>query len=160
MSLRPLRFLTQEPLPSAEDISLFERRWELHVPSSLRRFWLAYGGGIPDASNDFYPIPPGFEEFHQEYALPDMILGIRIAWFLGLHGRKLTVETMMHTLSDSNQLERERLPFAGDGCGNYLMLATDRKSNDTVFFWDHAMGEFAIAHTFDDLLNALTSCPW
>ena len=155
MSLRHLEFLTQRARPSAEEISLFERRWELRAPSSLRQFWLTYGGGVPDASNEFYPVPLSFEKFHQEYGSE----GIGVAWFLGIT-EELSVDTMMRTLSNSDQLERERLLFAGDGCGNYLMVATDRKSNNTVFFWDHAMGEFAIAHTFDDFLNALTSYPF
>ena len=158
-----LLFENRGPAITNEDIALFERRWELRIPPSLREFFLGYNGKRPSQSNEFYPVPETFHAFYEEYNVAqEVVCGIYIAVFypLVIAPPASSVERVMTGYADSDQLVKDRIPFAGDGCGNEFQVECGIGRKDTVFFWDHELQrEFQVAESVDEFLERLTHAP-
>jgi len=160
---RDLQFNKKGKPVAEEKILGFERRWELRLPLSVRRFLLEYNGGTPSKINEFYPVPERFEEFWKEYdVVPNYTpgVGIPIFYSIGDEGGGLSVEGTMKILTDSDQLAPHRVPLAGDGCGNEIMISVGPADHERLYFWDHELQrEFPIADTFEEFLDGLTALP-
>ena len=153
--MRKIAFARTNPPATVEEINEFERRWELKLPPIFKEFCLTANGGRPEGCNNTFPVEARFKKFHGEYRFPF----VGVAWFEPLMGEN-SIDATMQILVDSDQLSPNRVPFASEGCGNYLMLSVAKEDFGTVYYWEHEFNDdYPIADDFESFLEGLTSMP-
>lgn len=110
------------PLPSEQDITNFELRYEFRLPHSYRKFLLEYNGGDPDDANVF-----NFADDSGETSSD-----VRRFLFLGEGEDSLDAWLTAY----KGRLPANVLPIAYDQGGNPICLILGGE-DAPVAFWDH-----------------------
>jgi hypothetical protein len=137
-------------LPSANQVSAFEQRYKISLPSLYRNFLQTVNGGLPTPNK--FEIPDCGES-----ALADVLYGLAPssqAGDLGVEYEQLR-----------NELPEGFLPIGHDPGGNYLLLATIGDRAGRIYYWDathffrssnESRDTYLIAKNLDEFLESLT----
>lgn len=162
-----IRALTFNEAPSrsatAEDISRFEAKFNVELPTAFRGFCLRYNGGYPSSENECYLVPARFELFHTEYPTGDG--GIIADGLFGLTTEIPGVSLWEEILDMPQASEGLLLPISFDLGGNFVVMFGQRL-NEVVYWWDHELWEspskpllLPIADSLEMFYDGLTKAP-
>ena len=162
--IKALRF-SEAPARSAtaEDISRFEAKFNVELPTALRDFCSRYNGGYPSSDNECYLVPARFKLFHAEYPTGDG--GIVADGLFGLSTEIPGVNLWEEILDLPRVSEQLLLPISFDLSGNFAVMF-GRRVNEVVYWWDHELWEgpskpllLPIADSLEMFYNGLTKDP-
>lgn len=172
--LKELSFNKRAPrTASPEDLAALESKLGVLFPPAFTEFCSRWNGGFPSEENEFYPVPPSFKEFFEEYGpqadgvLAHIMLGATEEFSQCSLLRKYSLINYESNLGI--------IPITVDLMGNQVVLRTDDPGG-IVYWRDHELWEmpdnpqpgpqfpdrprlFPIAPDLEYFYNSLTSDP-
>jgi hypothetical protein len=144
-----------EPLnPVKEkDLAEFEKKLDIKIPPSYRKFLLKYYGGQPLKNNFYKQLPSGG------------VLDFQINCFLGISDN-FSLDLRHTYVIMLGQIPAELLPISDDGIGNKICIGMSDKYFGKIYIWwaEQAVDENAkpdysnveeLAHSFDEFMEML-----
>jgi len=138
--MNDLVFRNQGPIVSAIEISNFEKKYGITLPTDFRDYLLASNGGTP---NKVYYVENK----------ADLVVN----FFYSLGTQKYSLEGAITDMEDDDpDLLNEMIPIAEDAFGNVLCLSITEKKYGSLFSRDHEDGDVRfIANSLSDVLKGL-----
>jgi cell wall assembly regulator SMI1 len=128
-----------------QDISEFEKSFEVRLPKDYKDFLLETNGGRPEKS--FFP----FEDD-----------GFGIGWFYNLKNGKYTLEFTLELLWIAEQtIPRNLIPIARGHGADFYCICLDTANYGQIYVWHGNMDvePFKVANSFSELIEGLTDDP-
>jgi len=169
--IKPLSFRKRAPdVATPEILAALEARLNFHFPPAFVEFCSKWNGGFLNEDSRFYPVPPTFLEFYEEFKEG----GVFIDTLFGAT-EKLPHCGLLKEYTMLGEFSKLVIPIALNLFGNRAVLRADSPMG-FVYWWDHelwetsknpdAPGNFAerphlipIAQDLESFYNSLTSDP-
>ena len=170
--IKHLIFTRQAPdLATKEKFQAIEAKLNLRFPETFVEFYSRWNGGFPGAVNEFYPVPPTFREFHDEYKMSQ---GVCIDKLFGITDEFLQCSIFRQCNGASIPFSYI-IPITSDLFGDQVVLRAN--SIEGMVYWlDHELWEtvddpnepgktidrprlFPIARDLESFYNSLTFAP-
>jgi hypothetical protein len=135
--IKQLSFTKQAPdLATPESLKALESKFNFHFPPTFVEFCSRWNGGFPGKDNKFYPVPPRFKEFYDEY---EKSKGVYVDTLFGAT-EKLPHCGLLKECAMLGEFSKLVIPITVDIFGNRAVLRADSPMG-LVYWWDHELWE-------------------
>ena len=123
------------PIPDSE-VSEFERRYDVQLPTDYRDFLLTINGGF---LNSAYEVQYANNRLAGILSFHGIADETNIDALLNRRNRCLgeSLEMQFVTYQDRGRLPKGTMPIGSDDGGNLILLGVSKKNYGHVFWWNH-----------------------
>ena len=127
-------FSTNIPIPTENDIDIFERKHQVNLPKDYKQFMLTFGGGRVSENFD------NFESSKKSSDLPidNMFSFIENDEVSTLEKEIETYKTTGWSIGNKDyELPSGLLPIGDDCFGNYYYMGIHKQNHGKIYWWSH-----------------------
>ena len=160
--LKQLSFTKRAPdVATPESLKALETNLNIQLPPAFVEFCFRWNGGFASKENMFYPVPPVFKEFYDEYKKSK---GVYVDTLFGAT-EQLPYCGLLKECASLGDFSRLYIPITVDLLGDQAVLRTDSPMG-LVYWADHTLWEapdkpclIPIADDLESFYNSLTVDP-